>query len=579
MLEALKEFVVTLRGDVDEKSMDGITGALEGVSGAVVGFAQTAAGVLAAGALTMAIRATADRFNDLGDVAERMGNTTVEELDRLGYVAEMSGSDAATAAASFESLSKTIGEAASGVGRGAKLFEDYDLAAKNADGSVKTVGQVMDELRGKLDGLSAAEQQAMIQRMGLDRTMVGMLTSDTSEIEEEYIKRTKALGVNADEMAERAGAFNDAIGMLTRASSDVFTSFVQRILPALTRAIDTVARFINDNASLIAKYVKPIATAFDIASTVVTNFFKTVAGVVSALGPVGPAVLTVAAAIKVFNLALKMSPLARIVTAITAVISVLGLLYDDFQTAREGGKSFFSFWGPLIDVVNSASATFDAFCKMLETSGAWDAFTKAAIATKDTILGVISTVYDFFKGIVATVVGLFTGDVDLMKTAWDDFGESWKKTVEAFTGIFTNVFDGIDKACGNFFSDMLKTVQKWIDDAITAFTDFAKSIPDKVSDAAKGAMEKVKKGIKNLLSFGSDDDDKSKSPPAASIGVLSSPPPTGTTTSPALVTDTKNVEYKNITQNMNRTINVNSAREAAIVDSQPFTRLSGGVAG
>ena len=126
---------------------------------------------------------------------------------------------------------------------------------------------------------------------------------------------------------------------------------------------------------------------------------------------------------------------------------------------------------------------------------------------------------------------------------------------------------------------MLKTVQKWIDDAITAFTDFAKSIPDKVSDAAKGAMEKVKKGIKNLLSFGSDDDDKSKSPPAASIGVLSSPPPTGTTTSPALVTDTKNVEYKNITQNMNRTINVNSAREAAIVDSQPFTRLSGGVAG
>ncbi len=86
----------------------------------VMGMAKMIGGVIAAGSVAMAIQRTADKFNDLGDVVSRVGNTTVEDLDRLGYVADLTGSDAATATASFENLSQTIGEAAQGIGRGAK---------------------------------------------------------------------------------------------------------------------------------------------------------------------------------------------------------------------------------------------------------------------------------------------------------------------------------------------------------------------------------------------------------------------------------------------------------------------------
>ena len=539
MFETLKEFVVTLRGDVDKDSFDEMGSAVDSVSDKVVGFAQAAAGALAAGAFAMAIRQTVDRFNDLGDVAERMGNTTVEELDRLGYVAELTGSDAGTAAASFENLSKTIGEAAAGVGRGAKVFEDFGLSAKNADGSVKSVGQVMDDLRGKLDGLSAAEQQATIQRLGLDRTMIGMLTSDTREIEDEYRKRTEALGVNADEMAERSGAFNDAIGMMTRASSDVFTSFVQRILPSLTRALDTVARFINDNAALISQYVEPIADAFDFAVTIVTNFIKTIASVVSALGPLGPAVMVIVAAFKALNLIMSMNPFARVVTAIGAVISAIGLLVDDFQTAREGGKSFFTFWGPLINVVNSASEAFDRFMDRLRKSGAFDNFIRTIVAVKDTITASISTVFGVFKVVTGAIASLFTGNIDYLRNAWSDLVGSLKSLWEGYADFFPNLFAGIDKVFDGFFSNMYDGVVKWIDDAIAAFVEFVKAIPKMVQNAATDFIGGIGDKLKGMFGFSVDGDAKEAT--SAPAMTLAAPVPVATTMAPSMVTSSSTV--------------------------------------
>lgn len=91
MFEQLKEFVVTLRGEVDKPSTDGLVKTVDDLSGKVMAFATAAAGALAAGALATAIRSTADRFNDLGDVIERTGSGSVTELDRLGYVAQLSG--------------------------------------------------------------------------------------------------------------------------------------------------------------------------------------------------------------------------------------------------------------------------------------------------------------------------------------------------------------------------------------------------------------------------------------------------------------------------------------------------------
>lgn len=344
MIDVIKEFAVSLTGLVDEKGLDKVNTAINDTSESLNAFATGAVALLTAGAFATAVRDVADRFNDLADTAIRMGNTTAEELDRLGYVADHTGSDAMVAASSLENLSKVIGEAANGVGKGASAFKDFGLSAKNSDGSIKSTTQVLEDLKGKIEGLSAAEQQAMIMRLGLDKTMIGMLTDDTSEIIAEYDKRTQALGLNVNEAGDMAADFNDNLGRMTRAFSDIQSAFIVRILPPLTEAIKGVTQWINDSASKIRKFIEPLTKAIDIAVRIVVGAMKGFSALIDLLGNI-PAVLGLAGiAWKAFNTVVAMSPLGRFIALVTGVISAIGLLIDDFETFQQGGESFFKFW-------------------------------------------------------------------------------------------------------------------------------------------------------------------------------------------------------------------------------------------
>lgn len=462
MQDVIREFVVSLRGQVDRAGFTEMERAVDSASASIIDFANIAAGALAGSALAMAVRATADRFNDLGDIAERVGGVTAAQLDRLGYIAELSGSDAATAQASFESLSKTIGEAASGAGRGAQLFKELGISAKNVDGSVRSVESVMGDLGKKLDGLSNAEQQAMIQRLGLDRSMVGVLTADTKAIGEEYDERTKLLGLNADEAAEVSGAFNDSIFRMSRAAQDVFSAFVVRILPALTDAFETVAAWVTRSAQSLRRFLDPIASGFNVLVILVKNAGRVLATLARAFSPLILGIGGVALAIKALNAIWAASPLGKAVAAVAAVSAAIGLLIDDFEAFRDGGESFFTFWGPIVKIVDSCTAAFDRFDKRMTESGAWDSLAKAAQAVFGTIGGAIQSLYALVKSVTALILGCFTGNAEEIEKSWTEFVDSLQKTIESFGTIFTGIFDGIARYFGTTLTKMTDAVKDWV---------------------------------------------------------------------------------------------------------------------
>lgn len=542
-MDLIREFVVALKGDVDGAGFDKMGKAIDGVSESVMGFAQMAAGALTAGAFAMAVRATADRFNELGDIAERVGGVTVTQLDRLGYIAELSGSDAATAQASFESLSKTIGEAASGVGRGAQLFQQFGISAKNADGSVRSVEQVMGDLGKKLEGLSNAEQQAMIQRLGLDRSMIGVLTADTAAIGAEYDERTKLLGVNADQMAEMSGEFNDSIAVMSRSMNDVFTAFVMRILPTLTNAFQSVSKWITSSAQGIRKFIDPIAKGFNVLVILAKNAAKTIATFADTFSPLIIGIGGTAAAIKALNAIWSLSPLGKAVAAIAAVSAAIGLLVDDFQTFRDGGKSFFQFWAPVVKLVDDCSAAWDRFNKRMTETGAWSSLAKAASAVFDTIGGAIKTVYTAFEVMVAGFLSLFTGNTEELKKAWEGFGTAFEDTLNGISDFFTGIFDGI----ANYFGTSLEKMT-------TAVTDWVKN-------KFKGALG----SLKGFFGFGDDEESTSagsgeaKQPQQLTAAPSISP---GYALSPAVVNSGSTTNSVTNNRTLNQTVNVTDNRAA-----------------
>lgn len=555
---------------VDFASLSVAEKAVGSFSDKIVCLAKWAGAAIAAGSVAVAIQRTADKFNDLGDVVSRVGNATVKELDRLGYVADLTGSDAATATASFENLSRTIGEAAQGIGRGALVFEKLGLSAKDAQGNVKTTTQVLDEIKVKIKDLSKAEQSAYIQRLGLDRSMIGMLTSDTTEIIDQYNKRTEALEINVDEAAELGAKYNDAIKVTKRGFDDIITAFVLRVLPSITTAIERVSKLIDENAGLIKSYVDPIAAAVSIGADLVTGFITGIGKLFKVLGKWPVYIGAVTVAWKLLNAVFKASPIGRIITLVMGLVTAIGLLIDDYETWKEGGKSLFGdLWGYVEKFANGFMFVWDKLAGLLEHGckeiaalfkGLFTFDFSDAIAESqkfmDDFYALIKPIGDFF-------VTIWDKAVDETKAGWDSLTDTISdKASEIFDDV-TNIFSGL----GKWFDDLWKEIgdavfsaldsigkafTQWWDNLINSVKNFGSKAAEKAENMVTDAWDTSVNAVKGLFSWGSKKEDEKA---ASSL-------PTTTTNN----NQRSNTVYNNNAQ-VNQTINVNSAKEAKDVAS------------
>lgn len=516
----------------------------------IMGMAKMIGGVIAAGSVAMAIQRTADKFNDLGDVVSRVGNTTVEDLDRLGYVADLTGSDAATATASFENLSQTIGEAAQGIGRGAVVFQKLGLSAKDAQGNVKTTTQVLDEVKEKIKDLSKSEQSAYIQRLGLDKTLIGMLTSDTTEIVDQYNKRTKALGINVDEAAELGAKYNDAIKITKRGFDDIITAFVLRVLPSITTAIERVSKLIDVNAGLIKSYVEPIAAAVSIGADLVTGFITGVGKLFKVLGKWPVYIGAVTIAWKLLNAVFKASPIGRIITLVMGLVTAIGLLIDDYETWKEGGKSFFD-WSAAQAWFDNMSRIFDGLKTIVGNffSADWWKSKADTISNEMSLLG--ERIQSFLSDSWNNAITEASNKWDELKNTVSQKAQSvYDGIISTFVGLstwFGDLWKSIGDGAMNALTDIGKAFTQWWNDLLDSVKNFGKEATEKAGNMVTGAWDTSVNAIKGLFSWGSKkDDDKA----ASSL-------PTTTTNN----NQRSSTTYNNNAQ-VHQTINVNSAKEA-----------------
>ena len=534
---------------VDFASLSVAEKAVGSFSDKIVNLAKWAGAAIAAGSVAVALQRTADKFNDLGDVVSRVGNATVKELDRLGYVAELTGSDANTATASFENLSRTIGEAAQGIGRGAQVFEKLGLSAKDAQGNVKTTTQVLDEIKVKIQDLSKAEQSAYIQRLGLDRTMIGMLTSDTTEIIDQYNKRTEALGINVDEAAELGAKYNDAIKVTERGFDDIITAFVLRVLPSITTAIERVSKLIDENAGLIKSYVEPIAAAVSISADLVTGFITGVGKLFKVLGKWPVYIGAVTVAWKLLNAVFKVSPIGRIITLVMGLVTAIGLLIDDYETWKEGGKSFFD-WSAAQVWFDHMSKIFDALKTIVGNffSADWWKSKTETISNEMSLLG--ERIQGFLSDSWNNAITEASNKWDELKNTISQKAQGvYDGIISTFIGLstwFSDLWNSIGDGAMTALTNIGKAFTKWWNDLINSVKNFGKEATEKAGNMVTGAWDTSVNAIKGMFSWGSKkDDDKAAS---------------------SLPTTTNNNQRSSTTYNNNaqvhQTITVSSVKEA-----------------
>lgn len=356
----IESFFVSLGFEINTEKLDEFEQKLQGAQSTVMAIGGIAAA--AAGAIGLFVGKVAEGIDELGDFAE-LEQVSVEALQEIGYAAQLNGSSLEALKGSVSGVNKTVGEAALGIGRGAQTFEKLGMSAKNADGSIKSFDQVLEEVAGKMEGLSRQEQIALAEKLGIDRSLIPLLAKGRGELEA-LRKEAQAFGVATEEDAQKAGELMDsldrtrfmlgalgkyiAVGFMPQvtavldgfrswvvAHQDIIKSGIGNALKVVTAIIGTMwdwtVRLADGFVSLVkwlfdfkvVVYAAAAAAAL-FASVQVFAFVQNLIGAVRAL----------TGAFAAFNATALLIP-----AIIGAIIIALGLLIDDYVNWKEGNES------------------------------------------------------------------------------------------------------------------------------------------------------------------------------------------------------------------------------------------------
>lgn len=412
-------------------------------------------------------------LDDIHQLSKVTG-VAANEIYELGKVAEVNGSSSAAAQASIEGLSKTIGEAVTGVGKGAKVFEKFGIKVKDQEGKALPFNDVLDNIMVRMEKMSEAEEIALLSKLGIDKTMIQTLRMGSKELD---IARKKAralsLGIGLDENAKVAAEFKDALTLVTQVIKGVGEYISVRLAPYLQNIMELFTDWYIVNNDLVKESLEGITTAL---GNVLKFVFKTVQAIdrilQATIGWKGAALVLVAALAlvkKQMILTFITNPVTKLATGILALI----LLIDDLVVYMKGGKSYFgTAWQPLVDVIRACQMQFAKFKPYL--SAVYEklkpylpmiigivagikvgAYVLSGIAS---VFGVVTTAAKLFFTVLK--VGILGNPIGLILTALTTLGVLIYENWDVCSAFFSNLGTDIQDVWGQFTA-WLGSVKQW----------------------------------------------------------------------------------------------------------------------
>lgn len=380
MSNVIDSFLVALGFQTDTSGAEAYKKSLESVEKTVttvMGVATAAAGIIG-----WAVHKAAQSMGELYSFAE-LNEVSARSLEALGKIAVENDGSLEGMKSTVQSLNKVIGEAALGIGRGAMTFEKLNMSAKNADGSIKNVDDILYEVADKMQGMSRQEQLALGSKLGIDPQFVKVLAQGSDNLrqlreeaelfnpfkEEDYemadkvdklfTKASKSVGVFAKQIAvsmfpvikQMLEGYLAWFKEFRKGGAETFSTALKVIVAVLQTMWDWTVRVVTAVRNFISwltqfKVVTWAAYAALAAFVAIKtyNFFMD-----AARGVIG-----LTRTLLAFNATALFIPML-----IGAIIIAIALLIDEFVNFKEGNDSFLGDlvkeYPQLLGVINAIS--------------------------------------------------------------------------------------------------------------------------------------------------------------------------------------------------------------------------------
>lgn len=340
----IRNFMVALGFKTDNTGLGQMQSAMEGVDWQAKALKASLL-AMATGAI-VAVRQTAGELDKLYYSSQRIG-ASVTNINAYGNAIAQLGGSAEGAIGSLESIAEKM--------RNSPGYESMigglGVATRDANGEMRDRVEMMKDLSGVLSKMPAYQANAYAESLGIDQnTLLAMRDGKFMSNMEKYQKIQKELGMN-DDLAKSGNEFMAEYRDLTMMTKTGFQVLVMQAGKALIPILRLLNQLIQKGIQAFSqlnpqvKDMLGMGLRFAMLALVMGGFMKTFGMIFKFI----PMLKGFIGLLKLFRLAFLASPIGIIL----ALAAAIGLLYDDYKTWRDGGKSLFDWskWTEGIDFI------------------------------------------------------------------------------------------------------------------------------------------------------------------------------------------------------------------------------------
>ncbi|EMV8790231.1 lytic transglycosylase domain-containing protein [Escherichia coli] len=372
--DTIKDFLVSLGFDIDQAGANKFEAVLKGVTANVL-----KVGAVVEGTALSIVGFTTQIANGLDKIywASQRTGASVQGIKALGYAASQTGASAESAMSSLEGLAGFMRSNPGAEG----FLNRLGVQTRDASGKMRDTAAIFTGVGQKLNNMPYYRAKQYAQMLGIDENTLMAMRRGMNGFTADYQSMLQKTGFNADKAAVQSNKFMTSMRGLTSLFGIMRDKIGSNLAGGLAGSLDSLRRRILDNfpkieetLTRVIKGVIWLANAFTRmawrliqgAGSVIDWWKKLDDGSKKFLMTIGAILI----AWRLLNSAFLKSPIGLITTLILAI----GLLYDDYQTWKEGGKSLidWSKWQPEIEQAKKVFKWLrDKFLELKDNLGGW----------------------------------------------------------------------------------------------------------------------------------------------------------------------------------------------------------------
>lgn len=445
-------------------------------AGAAIGAAATAAGAAIYGIAKDAAGTT----DEIDKMSQKIGISR-EEYQELAFVCSQSGTDVNKLQGGMKTLTNSIDGAVNGGKTATAMFDKLGISVKNADGSVRSQEEVLNDAVRALQGMEDGAEKAALATdlFGKAGTELMPLLNSEAGSFDEMRQQAHDLGlVLSDEAVDAGVHLTDTIDQCERSFKSIVTQIGVAVMPLVQSAAEwvlenmpliqsvlgAVFEFFGNVISSVVEYITTLKSA---AADWLADHQGTIDAVLSGLSglwqfvqTIFSALMTAAGALGDWLGAWADENLGDIVQTVTAAVNSIISFVSAFASWASAfwqahGQTIMSIVRPLLEAVKTIISTalqaitqvFNIFAALFR--GDWG----------ELFRGIATLVLTILNGIVSTIGNIFQSIINLIFAKYNDM-------YNAGRSIFQGLFDGIAGVWSSIYNWVVEKVN-WLSDKLS----------------------------------------------------------------------------------------------------------------